>query len=207
MRKKAIPAQIPRNISTARQERALIAKSRFFKSFPNFIAQYGAGTMLPHFLETTEQSVNFALGLTLQKGMKHWLSTQLAQNIHLEEELEINHHLLDCVLAEYSASYQSNPHRLRTAIGPVEMWRFFIDGRHQGRGWQPYEQREPGYLQAMIKAFALIFLPSGDLTQLIISLHEIATSGVRNLLYQHGLGKKECRHHFRYTNNVDVVLK
>ena len=87
-------------------------------------------------------------------------------------------------LSNYQQHYQGDIKQLKNAIHPSEIWRFFIDGNRQKEGWLKFEKKEPGYLYAMTQAFQKIFEPASDLEALIKELHALATTSVKNLLYQ-----------------------
>ena len=91
---------------------------------------------------------------------------------------------LNNILLRYKSLCNSDIKQLRNLIPPTEVWRFFIDGNRQDEGWVNFENKEPGYLQAMTKAFQKIFLPSSDLESLAKELHLIASTGVNNTHYE-----------------------
>lgn len=89
------------------------------------------------------------------------------------------------VLQEFESLYNSDPAKLLQAIRPEYYWYFFIDGKllQKEKGWLGFEEREPGYLLAMTKAFQRLFQPYDNLNSLIKNLHLIATQSVDRTNY------------------------
>jgi hypothetical protein len=107
---------------------------------------------------------------------------------------------LDQTLASFNSIFQNDITKLRHAIQPNEIWRFFIDGDRQQEGWLKFEETEPGYLMAMVKAYQRIFASAADIEALAIELHAIASSEVKNLIYDRNVAAGENRNSYRKNN-------
>lgn len=95
------------------------------------------------------------------------------------------HQSLKSVLADYESIADSNPARLRECISTEDIWRFFVDGIRQGKGWAKFEKNEPGYFKAMYKAFQAIFEFSNNIdVNFIKQLHKLTTEDVKNTHYE-----------------------
>ena len=100
---------------------------------------------------------------------------------------------LEEIIDTYKALYNQNSSNLFRAIKPEEFWRFFVDGNKQKieNGWLGFEDREPGYLLAMMKAFQILLNSSDDLNKVIKTIHLTTTEFVKRTNYdQDSIEKK-----------------
>ena len=119
---------------------------------------------------------------------------------------------LDKLLAKYQSIANSDPLQLRSLIPPQELWRLFVDGVKQHRGWQSFEINEPGYLKALYLAFDKLFEQAVVLSaDLILSMHRHAMENVRDTNYE----RERTRHkdheanqpgNFRQAEPVDYSI-
>lgn len=97
---------------------------------------------------------------------------------------------LDKVLTDYQKLADSDPNKLRMLIPAAEIWRLFVDGDNYENGWLGFEDREPGYLKAMYRAFHEIFNGSHKLSvDFIKQLHTLATKNVKFTNYEFSPGE------------------
>ncbi len=109
------------------------------------------------------------------------------------------------IQAQYESLANADSKKLRNLIPSDEIWRLFVDGQcieKKQESWVDFEQREPGYLEAMYKAYHEIFNDHEMTNDFVKKLHKMATQDVGNLLYEMKDFAKSVPGEFRSSESV-----
>jgi hypothetical protein len=105
------------------------------------------------------------------------------------------------VVTQFEKSFPKGLDQLLAALPAKEIWRFIVDGQHQGESLERcnYDKREPGYLQAMTEAFVYMIdcLKMPD----ALNLSFIKTLHMQALWKVSGVHKHKLKDDYAFNNN------